>query len=165
MKLDSCTALITGASAGIGGEFARQLATRARGLVLVARRGQRLEQLREELSARNPCLKVHMRIVDLADRSQVDALIEWLASDKIDIDLLINNAGLGDLGRFASANAGAKTRRDSERELVGRVPADSRVRHLCRDESVREQFYRSIGRGITRHWRERLRALPRASAH
>ena len=53
MRIDGCTALITGASAGIGREFARQLGGRAASLVLVARRA-RLEELREELIARHP---------------------------------------------------------------------------------------------------------------
>src|SRR5919199_213969 len=56
MKLDGCSALITGASAGIGREFARQLAARAATLVLVARRRERLEELRDELIGRNPDL-------------------------------------------------------------------------------------------------------------
>ena len=76
MKIDNCTVLITGASAGIGREFARQLADRSRSLVLVARREQRLIELRDELVCRNPKLSVHIRIVDLADKSQIDDLIE-----------------------------------------------------------------------------------------
>ncbi|PYL58028.1 MAG: hypothetical protein DMF30_04205 [Verrucomicrobia bacterium] len=104
MKLDNCSALITGASAGIGREFARRLAGRARSIALVARRRERLEQLRNELINRNRNLSVHVYDVDLADKTQVDALIESLARDKIDIDLLINNAGLGDLGAFASSD-------------------------------------------------------------
>jgi NAD(P)-dependent dehydrogenase (short-subunit alcohol dehydrogenase family) len=52
MTLDNCSAVITGASAGIGREFARQLASRAKLLVLVARRRDRLEQLRTELGRR-----------------------------------------------------------------------------------------------------------------
>lgn len=102
MKLENCSALITGASAGIGREFARQLGTHARSLVLVARRRERLEELRDELTARNPALKVHLRVVDLADKSQIDALVDSLGQEKIDIDLLINNAGLGDMGSFAT---------------------------------------------------------------
>jgi len=106
MTIDNCSALITGASAGIGREFARRLAGRARSIALVARRRERLEQLRDELIKGDPHLNVHVYDVDLADKAQVDALIESLARDKIDIDLLINNAGLGDLGAFASSDSG-----------------------------------------------------------
>lgn len=104
MKIDNCSALITGASAGIGREFARQLAGRAGSVVLVARRRERLEQLGNELTKSNPNLNVHVYDVDLADKAQVDALIDSLARDKIDIDLLINNAGLGDSGPFATSD-------------------------------------------------------------
>jgi uncharacterized protein len=103
MNLNGCSALITGASAGIGREFARQLASRARTLVLVARRGQRLNELRDELRNRNAQLDVHVRVVDLCDKWQIDDLVRWLEQDKIDIDLLINNAGLGDVGSFATS--------------------------------------------------------------
>jgi short-subunit dehydrogenase len=126
VNLDNCTALITGASAGIGREFARQLATRARELVLVARRGERLEQLREELTARNPHLKVHPRVVDLANRSQFDAVVEWLADQEIAIDLLINNAGLGDLGPFATSDP----RRNDEMLFVNVVALTVLTRSL-----------------------------------
>jgi uncharacterized protein len=104
MKLDDCTALITGASAGIGREFARQLAPRARTLVLVARREQRLNELREELHNRNTQLNVHTRVIDLCDKNQIDELIRWLEQNKIEIDFLINNAGLGDYGSIATSD-------------------------------------------------------------
>ena len=104
MNLDNCNALITGASAGIGREFARQLATRARTLVLVARREQPLNELRVELRNRNPQLNVHVRVVDLCDKLQIDELVRWLAQNKIDIDFLINNAGLGDYGPVATSD-------------------------------------------------------------
>jgi short-subunit dehydrogenase len=103
MKIDGCSALITGASAGIGREFARQLANRARSLVLIARREQPLNELRDELRNRNGELNVHVRVVDLCDKSQIDSLITWLDQNKIDIDFLINNAGLGDVGPFATS--------------------------------------------------------------
>src|SRR5438477_9063848 len=103
MKIDGCSALITGASAGIGREFARQLANRARTLVLVARREERLNELRDELRNLNAQLNVHTRDVDLSDKSQIDELVRWLAQNKIDIDFLINNAGLGDYGSFATS--------------------------------------------------------------
>jgi short-subunit dehydrogenase len=104
MKLDGCSALITGASSGIGSEFARQLANRARAIVLVARRNERLADLRDELLNRNPNVDVHMRVVDLADKEQIELLIDSLARDKIEVDLLVNNAGLGDSGAFATSD-------------------------------------------------------------
>jgi short-subunit dehydrogenase len=104
MKIDGCSALITGASAGIGREFARQLAGRARTLVLVARREQRLNELRGELRNRNAQLNVQVRAVDLCGKSQIDELIQWLDQNKIEIDFLINNAGLGDYGSFATSD-------------------------------------------------------------
>ncbi|PYL03618.1 MAG: hypothetical protein DME31_06090 [Verrucomicrobia bacterium] len=104
MKLDDCSALITGASSGIGREFARQLAKCARRIVLVARRSERLANLRDELLNQNPNLDVHVRVVDLTDNAQIESLIDSLARDKVDVDLLINNAGLGDSGPFATSD-------------------------------------------------------------
>lgn len=104
MNLSDCNALITGASAGIGREFARQLASRGRTLVLVARREQRLNELRDELLNRNPRLNVHVRVVDLSDKAQIDELVRWLEQSKIDVDFLINNAGLGDYGSIATSD-------------------------------------------------------------
>jgi uncharacterized protein len=103
MKLDGCNALITGASVGIGCEFARQLAGRASSMVLVARRQERLETLQDELGKRHPDLNVRIRKTDLSDEKEVDALCEWIEREQIEIDLLINNAGLGDLGAFATS--------------------------------------------------------------
>jgi len=105
MNLNSCSALITGASAGIGREFARQLTTRARTVVLVARREQRLNELRDELHNRNAQLNLHTRVVDLCDKTQIDEMLAWLDQNKIEIDFLINNAGLGDVGAFATSPA------------------------------------------------------------
>ncbi|HEY2615335.1 MAG TPA: SDR family NAD(P)-dependent oxidoreductase, partial [Chthoniobacterales bacterium] len=98
-----CSALITGASAGIGREFARQLAGRAGSLVVVARRLERLEELRHELTKKDPNLNVHCRAVDLSRQNEVEELCAWLLADGIAIDFLINNAGLGDRGSFATA--------------------------------------------------------------
>ena len=105
MNLAGCNALITGASAGIGREFARQLAPRATSLVLVARRQDRLEALRNELKQRNSNLQIHVRKTDLSDQVQIDALCEWIEREKMKIDFLINNAGLGDAGAFAASDA------------------------------------------------------------
>ena len=101
--LTGCSALITGASAGIGREFARQLAGRAGSLVLVARRVERLEELRDELTKKDPNLNVHCRAVDLSQPNEVEELVAWLNREGIAIDFLINNAGLGDRGSFATS--------------------------------------------------------------
>ena len=98
-----CCALITGASAGIGREFARQLAGRAGSLILVARRLDRLEELRDELTRKDPNLNVRCRAADLSRVEEIAALAEWLARENIAVDFLINNAGLGDRGSFATA--------------------------------------------------------------
>jgi short-subunit dehydrogenase len=88
------TALITGASAGIGGEFARQLAGRGYDLILVARRKDRLEQLAEQLS-----VTTHVIECDLAsEAAKLPGKVEKLG---VDVDLLVNNAGFGLRGRFA----------------------------------------------------------------
>jgi uncharacterized protein len=101
-RLEGSSALITGASAGIGREFARQLAGRASSLVLVARRQERLDELRDELTKRDPNLRVHIQAADLSDERAVIELFDWLERERIPIDLLINNAGLGDVGPFAT---------------------------------------------------------------
>ena len=126
MKIDGCNALITGASAGIGREFARQLAGRARSLILVARREQKLSELRDELRRQYPNLAVRIRKADLADPAQLKELMAWLDSEKIDVDLLINNAGLGDLGPFATSDP----IRDEQIMLVNMVALTSLTRHL-----------------------------------
>jgi uncharacterized protein len=104
MRLEGCHALVTGASAGIGREFARQLGGRAAKLVLVARRRARLEELRAELLGRHPNLQVEMRPTNLSQSVAVDTLISWATTQKPVLDFLINNAGLGDLGAFATAD-------------------------------------------------------------
>lgn len=92
------TAMITGASSGLGREFARQLAPFARTLILVARRQDRLEQLQAELA--RPRLEVLCRACDLADAGPREALLAELTARGERITLLVNNAGLGDHGFF-----------------------------------------------------------------
>lgn len=97
---EGCTALITGASSGLGAEFARQLGPYARGVVLVARRRERLEDLAAELRGIHPGLEVRTYGADLADESQRVGLAQWLEGEGLGVDLLINNAGVGDHGDF-----------------------------------------------------------------
>jgi short-subunit dehydrogenase len=102
--IEGACVLITGASAGIGRELARQLTGRAGALVLVARRLERLEELRDELTKRDPNLNVHLRATDLSQPTEVEELCSWLEREGISIDFLINNAGLGDRGVFATGD-------------------------------------------------------------
>lgn len=95
--------MITGASAGLGAEFARQLAPYATSLILVARRGDRLEELKSELHALFPELQVFPYVADLTDENQRAGLARWLDQQGIRVDFLINNAGLGDKGDFETA--------------------------------------------------------------
>jgi short-subunit dehydrogenase len=104
MKIGGCNALITGASAGIGREFARQLAARGCSLVLVARRRERLVQLRDELCNRHPQSSVYVHVADLGNKLQLDEFIQWLKQNDVKVDFLINNAGLGDFGSFATSD-------------------------------------------------------------
>src|SRR5437762_6416610 len=126
MKLDGCNTLITGASAGIGREFARQLAGRAKSLILIARREQKLNELRDELNQRYPNVAVSVLKTDLADPAQLNELLAWLNHKGIDVDLLINNAGLGDSGAFSTSDP----IRNEQMTLVNIVALTMLTRHL-----------------------------------
>jgi short-subunit dehydrogenase len=84
------TALITGASSGIGASYANQLAATGNNLVLVARDSTRLEALASELKSKHGVL-VEVLQADLSDRAQLDKVCVRVAQS--DIDLLVNNAG------------------------------------------------------------------------
>ena len=95
------TALVTGASAGIGREFARQLAQRGHGVTLVARRGDRLEELAKELRDAHG-VRVEAIPTDLADRAATDRLVDEIAARGLNVEILVNNAGVGIYAPFAA---------------------------------------------------------------
>jgi uncharacterized protein len=99
----SC-ALITGASAGLGAEFALQIAPRVGKLVLVARREPLLSQLADRIRAQFPHVAVAVFAVDLNLHSEREELVKTLTDRGFLPDLLVNNAGLGDYGEFATAD-------------------------------------------------------------
>jgi len=95
------TALVTGASAGLGAAFARVFAANGFDLVLTARREDRLRALADELATRH---QVTARVVtaDLADPEAPGRLMDSLASDDVAIDALVNNAGYGLPGKYVN---------------------------------------------------------------
>lgn len=88
-------ALVTGASAGLGTDFARQLSATGARLVLVARRRERLEELATELGNARPVA------LDLSETGAAERLMADLHAHDEHVDLLVNNAGFGLGGRFA----------------------------------------------------------------
>ena len=92
-------ALVTGASAGLGVEFARQLSKRGHRLVLAARRKDRLEELAKELG------KARAIAIDLSKKNSAAKLLADLEANGETVDLLVNNAGFGLIGRFAELDA------------------------------------------------------------
>jgi short-subunit dehydrogenase len=94
----AATALITGASSGIGEEFARQLSARGHDLILVARRKKRLEQLAEQLPTQAQVIACDLG----SDAAAVPGKAAKLGAE---VDLLVNNAGFGLRGRFADLSA------------------------------------------------------------
>ena len=86
--------LITGASAGLGAEFARQCARRGEEVVLVARRGDRLDALAAEIG------NAHVIVADLADPNVPTGIVGEVISRGMWVNTLINNAGFGLAGRF-----------------------------------------------------------------
>ena len=111
--------LVTGASAGLGAEFARQCARRGEELVLVARRRDRLEALSGALGTR-----AHVFAADLSLPDAAASLLGQVEAEGLSVEILINNAGFGLVGRFADLPL------DRQREMV-----DLNVRtltELCR---------------------------------
>jgi uncharacterized protein len=95
----SSTALITGASGGLGEAFAEQLAQRGCNLLLVARSEDKLQTLAQRLQQQHR-IKATVIAADLASSSAVEQLIIDVKKKNLDVDLLVNNAGFGIFERF-----------------------------------------------------------------
>jgi len=98
----SSAALVTGASSGIGAEIARRLAERGHGVVLVARREDRLRELANELADRYG-VRAEALAADLETQSGRDAMANALEALGLEIEILVNNAGFGDSGHVHKA--------------------------------------------------------------
>ncbi|MBA54186.1 MAG: short-chain dehydrogenase [Pseudomonadales bacterium] len=100
------TALVTGASSGIGYEISKLLAEQGHDLVLVARREDRLKQLAGYLEKEFD-ISARVIAVDLTDLEEIDRLYITLEQENIPVDILVNNAGVGNWGPF-TANSSQK---------------------------------------------------------
>src|SRR3984957_6865795 len=117
------TALITGASGGIGYELAKLLAREHTNLVLIARSGDKLAQVARELHGNFACT-VKTIALDLCDSPAPKFLFDQLQREGIAVDILINNAGFGAFGEFAQM---------PEREILGQVEVNiTALTHLTR---------------------------------
>jgi hypothetical protein len=99
-------------------EFVRQLAPAAGRLILVARRREALEALRDEIAELRPDLPVIVEARDLTRPAEVEALLDRLRADEIAVDVLVNNAGSGDAGFFEGSDW-TKVERMLELNVVG----------------------------------------------
>ena len=95
-------ALITGASSGIGGEFAWQLAAQGFDLILVARRKEKLDTLRNELQEKYP-ISAEVMIADLSKPTDNDMMVSKI-KELENLDILINNAGFGIMNTFLGSD-------------------------------------------------------------
>ncbi len=96
------TALVTGASSGIGKALARELAAQGAHLILVSRNTQRLEQEAEDLKIRFG-VNAHIFPADLSRHEICQGLFEWTRKNDLTVDVLVNNAGLAHYGPFDEA--------------------------------------------------------------
>jgi len=103
--MEKSTALITGASGGIGYELAKVMAKNGINLVLVARSLGKLEELKQELE-KEFGISVLCLPADLSDTAQCQKLFTEIQNRKMHIDFLVNNAGFGDFGKFAESEWG-----------------------------------------------------------
>jgi short-subunit dehydrogenase len=118
-------ALVTGASSGIGEELARQLAGRGTHLVLVARSADKLSALADELRTGHG-IDVELLTADLTDEDDLRLVEDRLRRSASPVDLLVNNAGVGQVGEFADLDVDGATR-----QVALNVVAPLRLTHAA----------------------------------
>lgn len=149
------TALVTGASSGIGADVARQLADRGHGVTLVARRVDRLTALAEEIES-----KLHVRTdaigCDLSDATARNSLVAEIRARGLDVSILVNNAGFGSAGDFQDLDL------ESELQMV-RTNVEAVV-HLC-GEYIPGMIERGEGAVLNVASTAAFQPLPRQSTY
>jgi short-subunit dehydrogenase len=128
------TALVTGASSGLGREFAEQAAAAGSDLILVARRAKLLDELAAELTRRYG-IAAEVLPADLADEHGIAQVEERLAEPGRPVDLLINNAGFDMTGRFAEVPADVQ-----QQQLAVNVVAPIRLARAALPHMIKEQW-------------------------
>ena len=101
LLMENRYAVVTGASSGLGLEFAKLLAKKGYYLVLVARRTERLEALKLEI-LNSYKLDIHVVSLDLSDTTAAKKLLDYTQQNNLKVSILINNAGFGTSGDFLS---------------------------------------------------------------
>ncbi|MGJ9411840.1 SDR family oxidoreductase [Aeromicrobium sp. CF4.19] len=143
--------LITGASAGLGAEMARQLAAKGHHLALTARRVDRLEELRGEILAAHPDVEVVVHALDVNDHDQVFTVFEQAARDLGGLDRVIVNAGVGK-GARVGTGAFHANRETAETNFVAA---------LAQCEAAMQHFYeRKTGHLVVISSLSAMRGLP-----
>ncbi len=128
------TALITGASGGIGMELARIHASKGDNLVLVARSKDKIDALKSELENQFG-ISVYNIGKDLTKKDAAKAIFVELSVQKIRVDYLINNAGFGDFGLFADSNW------EKQSEMINlNVLALTHLTHLFLPDMIKNKF-------------------------
>ncbi|MBU6196610.1 MAG: SDR family oxidoreductase [Cyanobacteria bacterium REEB446] len=97
-------ALITGASSGIGYELAKLFAKEGYDLILTARRLERLNHLKESIKATISDITITTFTEDLSEENSAEELFRKVKEQNLNVDILINNAGMGDLSYFADSD-------------------------------------------------------------
>jgi short-subunit dehydrogenase len=132
-KMTKETAMVTGASSGIGKEMAIELAKKGINLVIVARNESALNELKLEIESKF-AVKVWPLALDLSLPENTERLLNFTKTNKIDIDYLINNAGFGDFGFFH------ESRWEKQEQMINlNILALTRLTHFYLNEMLNRQ--------------------------
>lgn len=126
--------LITGASSGLGAEMARQFAAKGRDLALCARRVERLEELRDELTDRHG-VRVAVRPLDVNDSDAVFTVFDELAGELGGLDRVIVNAGLGKGARLGTGKFAANQQTAMTNFVAALAQCEAALQHFRRTDS------------------------------